>query len=130
MIRPFLKADSTAHLFRPIDADSDRKAEKRRCRKSKVQPSQRDRSKCNPKKKPGECYRVDSYRQAIERACKVACIPTWTPGRLRHNAATGFRKEFGLEVAQIMLGHQSAQVTQIYAERDEDRALAVVSKVG
>lgn len=52
---------------------------------------------------------------------------------MRHvdsDAATRFRKEYGLEVAQIMLGHQSAQVTEIYAERDEERAMAVVAKIG
>jgi len=50
--------------------------------------------------------------------------------RVRHNAATELRKEFGLEAAQILLGHSKADVTQVYAERDDNRAAAVVAKIG
>jgi integrase len=32
---------------------------------------------------------------------------------IRHNAATHLRKEFGIEVARIILGHRSASVTEI-----------------
>jgi site-specific recombinase XerC len=42
----------------------------------------------------------------------------WAPNRLRHSAATEIRKNFGLEAAQVILGHSAADVTQIYAERD------------
>jgi site-specific recombinase XerD len=49
---------------------------------------------------------------------------------LRHSAATEIRSKFGLEVAQILLGHAKADVTQIYAERDLAKAVAVVREVG
>ena len=52
-----------------------------------------------------------------------ANVPTWSPHRLRHNAATFLRKEFGLEAAQIMLGHKNADATQIYAEINREKAL-------
>ena len=69
---------------------------------------------------------IDEY----ERAYGKAGVPVCTPHRLRHNAATRARKDFGLEAAQVLLGHARADVTQLYAERDEFRAKAVVEKSG
>ena len=54
----------------------------------------------------------------------------WHPHQLRHSYATYVRKEFGLEAAQILLGHSTADVTQIYAERDMSRAATVAAKIG
>lgn len=55
----------------------------------------------------------------------------WHPHQLRHNAATVIRRDFGLEAAQLMLGHSSAQVTDaVYAERDAGRVEEVVRRVG
>jgi len=54
----------------------------------------------------------------------------WHTHRLRHNYATQVRKQFGLEAAQVLLGHSTADVTQIYAERDMDRAASVAAKIG
>jgi site-specific recombinase XerC len=55
---------------------------------------------------------------------------TWSPNQLRHSAATEIRKRFGLEAAQVTLGHAAADVTQVYAERDLERAAAVMAQVG
>ncbi|MBU0616629.1 MAG: hypothetical protein KKI02_02825, partial [Planctomycetes bacterium] len=42
----------------------------------------------------------------------------WHPHQWHHNAATSLRGEFGLEAAQLTLGHGSAQTTDaVYAER-------------
>ena len=54
----------------------------------------------------------------------------WHPHQLRHAYATRVRKDFGLEEAQILLGHAKADVTQVYAQRDADRALDVAKKIG
>jgi hypothetical protein len=45
-------------------------------------------------------------------------------------AATEIRKQFGLEAAQIILGHAQADVTQIYAERDSGLAIRIAKEVG
>jgi hypothetical protein len=45
-------------------------------------------------------------------------------------AATEIRKRFGLEAAQVALGHAGADVTQIYAERDLQKAAQVMAEVG
>ena len=54
----------------------------------------------------------------------------WHPHQLRHTYATRVRKEFGLEAAQILLGHAKADVTQVYAQRDADRAVQVAKRIG
>ena len=59
-----------------------------------------------------------------------ALIPHWHPNQLRHSAATAIRKQFGLEGAQIILGHSKADVTQIYAERDTKLAADIARKIG
>ena len=54
----------------------------------------------------------------------------WSPNQLRHAAATEIRRRFGLEAAQVTLGHASADVSQIYAERDLQKAEAIMGEVG
>lgn len=55
----------------------------------------------------------------------------WHPHQLRHTAATIIRREFGLEAARIALGHSSALVTDaVYAERDRERVVEVMRKIG
>ena len=55
---------------------------------------------------------------------------SWHPHQLRHNAATELRREFGLEAAQVVLGHASANITQVYAERDSEKARLIMQQVG
>jgi site-specific recombinase XerC len=61
---------------------------------------------------------------------EVEKLPKWAPNRLRHSAATEIRKRFGLEAAQVVLGHAQADVTQVYAERDLELARRVAKEVG
>ena len=113
------------YLFSPKDALKER---------SEQAPThRRDNQKKNPKSSDrviGDHYTTASYRRAITRACKKAGVPEWTPHRLRHNAATQIRRDYGLEAAQIILGHSKADVTQLYAERDETKALSVIQEIG
>jgi integrase len=54
----------------------------------------------------------------------------WHPHQLRHNAATAVRKEFGVEMARVVLGVRSISMAELYGERDEALAMEVVSKIG
>jgi site-specific recombinase XerD len=54
----------------------------------------------------------------------------WHPHQLRHNAATVLRKEYGIEVAKIVLGHATLAAAQLYAERDLEKAREIVGKIG
>jgi integrase len=154
VVKAFLTLDMTAHLFNPRAALEERNAEKRRRRKTRVQPSQQKRRTRSPERQPREFYDPLSYAHAITWAvrrantaaackpckalkpeercpqCQAAAIPHWHPHQLRHTHATEVRRRFGLEAAQVALGHSGADVTQIYAERDTALAAKVAKEIG
>lgn len=82
------------------------------------------------------CYTRGSYRTAIQRTIRLHAaecgpnIPVWYPLQLRHTAATLIRSRYGLDAAQVILGHAEADTTQIYAERDAELARKVAEDVG
>lgn len=130
ILRPYLLRAEESTCFAPDDSERQRKADMRAARQTRVQPSQRDRSKLRPKRKAGSRYDKNSYCRAIARACEKAGITPWAPNRLRHSAATLIRKKFGLEAAQVCLGHSRAEVSQLYAERDQTLGLEVMRQIG
>ncbi|MFN9603289.1 MAG: tyrosine-type recombinase/integrase [Planctomycetota bacterium] len=115
----YLNRDPDAYLFSPAESYAWYQAKKRSARKTKVQPSQADRSKADPRKKPRCKYDAGSYRRAIQDAAKKAGVPSWHPYQLRHLAATVVRDVLGLEGAQALLGHSDLKVTQRYAKMSE-----------
>ncbi|MEO0588041.1 MAG: site-specific integrase [Planctomycetota bacterium] len=124
-ISPFLTDRRLdAPLWNPREAAAEMKARTRtgggRREGQGLTPTKTDR-------RIGTRYRTDTYRQAIERGCDAAGIDKWTPHRLRHSAATRFRREFGVDVAATILGHSSAALTDaVYAERDYAKAAAAM----
>jgi integrase len=54
----------------------------------------------------------------------------WHPNMIRHTFGTEVRAKYGLEAAQVLLGHSRADVTQVYAERDVKKAQDVARKIG
>jgi len=82
----------------------------------------------------GEAYDAWCRRLAPE---KWAELLAWRKAhrfhvhQLRHNAATNLRREFGLEAAQLALGHASAHITDaIYAERDGTKVVDIMRRIG
>lgn len=69
-------------------------------------------------------------RERREQDPNADMVPHWHANQLRHSAATEIRQRFGLEAAQVALGHSNADVTQIYAERDYGLAESVMREVG
>jgi integrase len=149
VILPFLKdADPDAYIFSAAEADEEWRARKHAARKTPLSCGNRPGSNCKrrPKRRPGSCYRRDSYTRAIAKACFLAFpVPDgldadqakawrkshhWHPHQLRHNAATSLRKDFGIDAAQVILGHKTLAITAIYAEKDTAAALEVMRKVG
>ena len=78
----------------------------------------------------GDHYTSQAYGKYIREICKKNDIPHWSPGQLRHNALTRLRADYGLDIAQTIAGHAQANTTEIYAERDWNKAIAIVEKVG
>ncbi|MBA4191352.1 MAG: hypothetical protein C0467_25505 [Planctomycetaceae bacterium] len=117
-------------IFSPKDAREERYQAMRDARVSKVQPSQANRRKKSPTRAPGTAYTSRAYNFAIYKAAEKAGVPNWSPNRLRHTFGTEVRKAFGLEAAQVLLGHSKADVTQVYAARDLALASKVANEVG
>lgn len=115
ILAPFLGGDPAAYVFSP------RQAQKERGFK--------------PRREVADHYTTHAYRTAIGYAIKRTAIdgkpcPHWTPNQLRHTRGTEVRQQYGLEGAQVTLGHAKADVTQIYAERDRELARLIASEIG
>jgi integrase len=130
LLKPFLTDDPEAFLFCPRKAMEEINAIRAAKRTTKFYESGRQRRKAKPKRKPGERYSVCSYGYAIRRACLKSGIPQWHPNQLRHSFGTDVRKRYGLEGAQVGLGHSRADVTQVYAERDLSLAERIAKEIG
>lgn len=128
-IRPHLSARAVdAFLFDPRSSCADRK----RARATEGQPRRPGQkpNKTKTGRRVRDHYTVDSYRQAINRACEKAGVPKWNPNQLRHNAATAARAAFDGEAAQLVLGDKSSRMVDTYAERDATRTIRVIQKIG
>lgn len=164
ILKPLLRLNTEEYLFRPDEAEAERRRVLRAKRKTRVQPSQRNRRKKRPRRKLSDRYDVQAYSRSITYACDRAFPPPehlgkregesgrawkarlteqeqteleawrkdhrWRPHRLRHSAATRLRKEYGVELARIILGHKTAFTTEIYAEADRAQAAQVMGKIG
>jgi integrase len=155
LLKPFLKTDLDAFLFTPAETLAERSMARRLRRRTRVQPSQIERQRRAKPRPVQPRYDTMSYTRAITYACDQAFphpefskvrpsqlspeqleqvdrwrkAHRWTPNRLRHSAATQLRKQFGIEAARVVLGHSSADVTEIYAEQDLQRAAEIMGKV-
>jgi integrase len=128
LLTPWLRADPDAPLFSPKET-SDRSDEARR-RPTRTPEQRARRRKGGTRRHFQATYNKTSYASAIERGCIRAGISVFRPNRIRHTYATHVRHEYGLEAAQVLLGHSKADVTQIYAERDWAKAVEVAKKIG
>jgi len=127
LLAPYLVGKKpTDAVFSPRTAMAEHYAERRASRKSKITPSQAARDKVRaekPDKRYGEFYDQSSYRGAVLNAIDKGNkelpddqkIPHWTPYQIRHSAGTAAEKEGGLDKAQALLAHRSANVTKRYA---------------
>ena len=128
----YLVRDPEAFCFRPCDSETKRRQQLHSLRTTPLscgnRPGTNKRRK--PKRTPGDRYVTCSYAAAVRRGCDKASVDRWSPNRLRHTAATEIRREFGLEAAQVILGHAAVGVTQVYAERDMAKGADVARRIG
>lgn len=124
-------------LHRPIFSPKEAERERHNACEIHRRPNQ----KPNPRKTERQLrdtYDTNTYRRPIERAIETINedreegkkIPNWTPNQLRHNFATVVRRAHGLDAAQVVLGHANANITQVYAEVDNSRAVAIAAELG
>lgn len=150
VLRPYLLRDAESFCFVPREVMAKFRASQHAARKTPMSCGNRagTNRKRRPKKRPGDCYNPRSYHNAIQDACSKAfpapkeisndaqavaqwrASHRWTPNQLRHSTATEIRRRFGLEAAQVVLGHAQASITQVYAERDFALAARVAREVG
>jgi integrase len=145
VIEPFLQPNTTAYIFDPYEAVLERRAARRQRRRTPMRLNHAPNGCSHAKREAGAAYSSDSYRRCIARACDRAdvwakgamvvadderVVPRWHPNQLRHTAATELRKSHGLEAAQVILGHKTLTVTQVYAERNVQQAMRVMAAVG
>jgi integrase len=126
----YLKDDPGAYLFSPAEQALLRRERMRKDRKTPVQPSQKDRRRKNPKRKPGAAYNPQAVGHAITRACKKAGVPHWHVHQLRHTAALLVMREYGVEAARSVLGHKTLNMTLHYSGIDLERAKEVAARIG
>ena len=125
ILRPFMQRAPEAYLFSPREAETERYQGATIHRRPNQKPTPRKTNRTL-----GQHYTAGSLRKAVQRACEKAGVPVWTPYQLRHSVATAIRKRYGLEAAQVLLGHSKADVTQIYAERDFEMVKRIMEKEG
>jgi integrase len=131
VIRPFLTTDLQAYLFSPRDATNEHHARRAEQRRSKRTPSELKRTrKSRPRMQPGERYTVNTFQQAVRRACRRAGVPAWSVLQVRHTRATEVRERYGVEGAQASLGNARVETAQIYAERSRELARRIAREIG
>ncbi len=123
ILENYLNRADDAYLFSPSESERERNAIRRSRRKSKVQPSQQDRSKATRCRPPRDRYTSDSYRRAIRYACVKAKVEPWSPYAIRHLTAVVVRDVLGLESSQVILGHSDIKTTQRYAKQTHDKLI-------
>jgi integrase len=133
IIRPFLTTNLSAYLFCPQEATRERNEKRRASRQTPLYPShvrlQVQKRKQRPRRAPGQHYTARTYARAIARACRKAGVPEWGPNRLRHSRATELRSH-GLDMVKTILGHSKVETSQVYAEKDIQAAMELVSRIG
>ena len=127
LLAPFLNLSPEAFLFSPTKSEEERRVIRRAARGSKLTPSQRERDRRNregPRRVLAKQWTSTTYRHAIQRACKKASVPRWSPGRLRHSFQDQAERLVGLEGSAKALGHHHIATVEHYRNR-RDLATAV-----
>lgn len=151
VLLPYLLRPADAYCFSPAETVAKHLEARRAARQTPASCGNRPGTnrKASPRRSPRDCYTTGSYGRAVHRcidkanaaaiaetikagrdADQARQLPHWHLNQLRHSAGTEIRHEFGLEAAQVVLGHTKANVTQVYAERDHARAAEVMGKIG
>lgn len=154
ILRPLLlskRADE--FIIAPLDGIADAAQKKREEARQRILESGGDPTEAQigrrPDQKPntpktsrtvGTRYASADYARAIRRgvealnAARLARgekpIPYWHSHQLRHLFATEARAKYGIEITRILLGHSTANMTQVYAEADMSILQKIFAEIG
>ncbi len=92
----------------------------RPCRGRKRAPRLETPAEWKARLSPQQRFEVGAWRRAH----------SWSPNQLRHSCGTKVRDVYGLDAAQVVLGHAHAKTTEIYAEKNEKRAAEIMEVLG
>ncbi|MDD3470599.1 MAG: site-specific integrase, partial [Thermoguttaceae bacterium] len=93
-------------------------------------------------RKPRTTNRTDHYnsdrytreiRGGVDAAIRAGAITTgerWASHQLRHRAGTDARAKFGIDAAQLLLGHSDVRTSERYALPDESKVLEFAEMLG
>lgn len=111
ILRPRMEnLEPKCFIFRPADAI--REMKERRLANHSTQKDYRNQR--DPMISPGERYTPSALYTAVRRACQRADVERFTPYDLRRTAATRVRATLSKDDARLLLGHVSADTTNIY----------------
>jgi integrase len=139
ILSPFLNRSEDEFIFSPKESENWRREQIHQDSIAKSEQRQREPSAAAKKKtriyQPlrrktlRQNFSVDSYRRSIDYAIQrlnedrvgrqppLPPIPKWFPYQLRHTFATCVRQDFGVEIAQLGLGHARTNIIDVYAEK-------------
>lgn len=121
ILLPFLLRPADAYLFNPEEG-----------RRSFVTSAYREGavvSVRNAKAQENRPYTLAGIESSIKRACKAVGVTPWSPGQLRHNAATDINREEGdIDASRVVLGQSTKTTTERYVELDLERAREVMRR--
>ena len=99
-------------------------------RKPKQEPAATGKGRGTPRTPTARRCPRRGTRQRRTKGSRHGSAPPLAPEPAAAFAGTEIRQGFGLEAAQVVLGHSKANVTQVYAERDQRLAVEVARQVG
>jgi integrase len=106
-----------------------RRAIERACEKAFKMPEDLRRS---PRDEKGRRLpeSPDARLERLRLAAEWREAHRWSPNQLRHTKGTELRQRYGIEAARVVLGHSNTKTTEIYAERDLNKAAEIMQQIG
>lgn len=146
IVKRFLKPDLHAYLFTPAEGHRNRVFVQERNGKPFLQQRHYSgTSRCTSGNFRERYYadaicsqlvslvkRADALAHARNPKAppEVPLVRRWHTHQLRHLRATYLRSKYGIDVAQVVLGHANLATTEEYAETDTDAAEEAIFAVG
>jgi integrase len=81
-------------------------------------------------KKATEAQRKAERERLSQEASEWRAHHCWSPNQLRHSRATLLREKYGIEAAQVVLGHSDPKTTLVYAEAQFAKAAEIAKAIG